>query len=76
MHVRMGDRHEFTDAHPEYFERLGEVMSTITQEVTRKGLAEPLFHIFSETVMPCPSETTGLFEEFPTWPVEVDQVRT
>ncbi|CAM9392138.1 unnamed protein product [Scytosiphon promiscuus] len=74
MHVRMGDRHKFTDMHPEYFERLEEVMSTVSQEVTRRGLAEPMFHIFSETVMPCPSEKKGLFHEFPTWPVAADEV--
>lgn len=74
MHVRMGDRHKFTDMHPEYFEHLEEVMSTISQEVTRKGLAQPLFHIFSETVMTCPWDDTGLFDEFPTWPVATDEV--
>lgn len=74
MHVRMGDRHKFTDMHPEYFERLEGVMSTISLEVIRRGLAEPLFHVFSETIMPCPSEKTGLFDEFPTWPVAADEV--
>lgn len=74
IHVRMGDRHRFADEHPDYVKRLEEVMSTISQEVTRKGLPEPLFHIFSETVDSCPSEKTGVFGEFPAWPVTSDQV--
>lgn len=49
-------------------------MSVISEEVTRIGLPEPLFHVFSETVEPCPSETTGAFDEFPAWPVTADQV--
>lgn len=74
VHLRMGDRHRFTDRHPEYMEFLEDVMSRISQEVTRKGLPEPLFHVFSETVEPCPSEKTGAFAEFPAWPVTADQV--
>lgn len=75
VHVRMGDRHSFTDKHPDYLKRLEEVMSTISHEVTRKGQPEPLFHVFSETAKPCPSEKTGAFSEFPAWPVAIDQVR-
>lgn len=74
IHVRMGDRHKFTDMHTDYFDRLEEVMSTISKEVTLKGLAKPLFHLFSETVKSCPSEETGIFEEFPSWPVVNDEV--
>ena len=50
-------------------------MTTVSHEVVGKGLEPPLFHIFSETLNPCPSGETGLFDEFPTWPVELDQVR-
>lgn len=74
VHVRMGDRKSFTDNHPDYLERLEDVMSIISQEVAGKGLAEPLFHVFSETVEPCPSENTGSFDEFPSWHVTADQV--
>ncbi|CAM9391908.1 unnamed protein product, partial [Scytosiphon promiscuus] len=74
VHVRMGDRHRFADKHPDYVKRLEDVMSTISHEVTQKGLPEPLFHVFSETVDPCPSETTGVFGEFRAWPVVDDQV--
>ncbi|CAM9392060.1 unnamed protein product [Scytosiphon promiscuus] len=74
VHVRMGDRHRFADKHPEYVNLLEDVMSTISHEVTQKGLLEPLFHVFSETVNPCPSEKTGVFGEFPAWPVTADQV--
>lgn len=71
----MGDRREFQDGTLYYFQLLDLFMSTVSQEVVAKGLAPPLFHVFSETLIPCPPEETGLFEEFPTWPVELDQVR-
>ncbi|CAN0180876.1 unnamed protein product [Scytosiphon promiscuus] len=74
MHVRMGDRRKFTDMHADYFGFLEELMSAISREVIQKGLAEPLFHVFSETVAQCPSEETGFFEEFPTWPVAANEV--
>ncbi|CAM9177227.1 unnamed protein product, partial [Hapterophycus canaliculatus] len=74
VHVRMGDRRAFYDGNPEYFALLETIMSTITEELRNKGLRDPLFHVFSETLIPCPSEATGLFEEFPAWPVELDQV--
>lgn len=76
MHVRLGDRREFQDANTDYFEMLDLVMHKISEEVVgHVGLAPPLFHVFSETTSPCPSERTGLFEEFPTWPAALDQVR-
>lgn len=50
-------------------------MDTVSQEVVRKGLEPPRFHVFSETIKPCPSADFGLFDEFPTWPVALDQVR-
>ncbi|CAN0194489.1 unnamed protein product, partial [Scytosiphon promiscuus] len=49
-------------------------MATVSQQVELKGLATPLFHVFTETFLPCPSEQTGLFNEFPAWPVAADQV--
>lgn len=75
LHVRMGDRREFQDGNLEYFQLLELIMKTIAEEVVYMGLPKPLFHIFSETLAPCPSEETGLFDEFPTWPVSLDQVR-
>lgn len=74
IHVRMGDRREFQDGSLGYFQLLDLLMDKFSLEVVGKGLEQPLFHIFSETVIPCPPEHTGLFEEFPTWPVELDQV--
>lgn len=74
VHVRMGDRRAFYDGNPEYFVLLETMMDTITEELRWKGSSDPLFHVFSETLIPCPSEATGLFEEFPTWPVKLDQV--
>lgn len=71
----MGDRREFQDGNEEYFQLLELIMTTMSVEVVDKGLQKPLFHVFSETLVPCPSENTGLFDEFPTWPVGVDQVR-
>lgn len=51
-------------------------METVADEFRERGLPEPLFHVFSETLSPCPSTVTGQFDEFPTWPVELDRVRT
>lgn len=70
----MGDRREFQDGNLEYFHMLEVIMKTIAEEVMDMGLPKPLFHIFSETLAPCPSGETGLFDEFPTWPVGLDQV--
>lgn len=70
----MGDRRAFQEGTLDYFQLLGLFMNTVTHEVVAKGLAPPLFHVFSETIVPCPSEETGLFDEFPIWPVELDQV--
>ena len=70
----MGDRREFQDGTLDYVQLLDLFMLTVSQEVVAKGLASPLFHVFSEALVPCPSEATGLFDEFPTWPVELDQV--
>ena len=74
IHVRMGDRREYQDGNLDYFQLLDLFMSTFSQEVVGKGLESPLFHVFSETLVPCPSGETGFFDEFPTWPVELDQV--
>eukprot|EP00752_Nemacystus_decipiens_P015660 g13975.t1 len=75
VHVRLGDRREFQDADEEYFQRLQLIMDTVTAEVVRRELRAPLFHVFSETLAPCPSEETGLFDEFPTWPVRMEQIQ-
>eukprot|EP00904_Undaria_pinnatifida_P013653 jgi/Undpi1/9418/HiC_scaffold_27.g11875.m1 len=74
IHVRMGDRREFQDGSLDYFALLDLFMATVSQQVVGKGLVPPLFHIFSETLVPCPSGETGLFDEFPVWPVELDQI--
>lgn len=42
--------------------------------VVGSGQPPPLFHVFSEVQVPCPDSETALFQEFPTWPVELDQV--
>lgn len=75
MHVRMGDRREYQDGSLDYFNLLNQFMDTFSREAAGKGLERPMFHIFSETVQPCPSRETGLFDEFPLWPAELDQVR-
>ena len=71
----MGDRREFQDGTLNYFRLLDVFMHTVSQTVVGKGLAPPLFHIFSETLLPCPSKQSGFFDEFPAWPVQLDQVR-
>ena len=67
----MGDRrHYFRHEESEqYFILLELFMDTVSKEVVRKGLDPPVFHVFSETLVPCPSEDTGIFDEFPSWPV-------
>eukprot|EP00903_Cladosiphon_okamuranus_P019865 g18259.t1 len=75
LHVRLGDRREFQDGSDEYFQLLEQIMNTITVEVVQRGLQAPLFHVFSETLVPCPPEETGLFDEFPRWPVGIDKIQ-
>ena len=75
VHVRMGDRREFQGGSAEYLDLLEAIMNTISTEAVGRGLQSPLFHVFSETVVPCPSGEAGIFEEFPTWPVGIEKVR-
>ena len=65
----MGDRRAILGDRLEYFSYLEKFMDTVSKEVIGRGLQPPLFHIFSETLVPCPSEDAGIFDEFPTWPV-------
>lgn len=74
LHVRMGDRRELQATLPEYFRLLELFMDTVSTEVVGMGLEPPLFHVFSETLMPCPSADTGRFDEFPAWPLMLAQV--
>lgn len=69
----MGDRREYQDGSLEYLLLLDAFMDTFSKQVVEMGLETPLFHIFSETLLPCPSKN-GSFDEFPAWPVNVDQV--
>lgn len=69
----MGDRREYQDGSLEYLLLLDAFMDSFSRQVVEMGLETPLFHIFSETLLPCPSED-GFFDEFPTWPVKLDQV--
>ncbi|CAM9182579.1 unnamed protein product [Ectocarpus sp. 8 AP-2014] len=74
VHIRMGDRRAFYDGNQQYFHNVEMIMETVADEFRQRELPEPLFHVFSETLSPCPSTVTGLFDEFPTWPVELDQI--
>lgn len=74
LHVRLGDRISAAARNPDYIHHLEALMDLISLAVQEKGLASPLFHVFTQTFMPCPSEETALFDEFPSWPLEVDQV--
>lgn len=73
IHIRMGDRRAMLGESLGYFYLLEQFMDTVSKEVVRKGLVPPLFHVFSETLIPCPQDDTGIFDEFPSWPVH--QVR-
>lgn len=74
IHVRMGDRRPPPEILLPYYNYLEKMIASITNVVLGKGLEPPLFHIFSETLKPCPSPETGAFEEFPTWPIDLNQV--
>lgn len=75
IHVRLGDRLKtLKSSMNSYFEYLERFMDRVTTAVTQRGLDPPTFHVFSETVEPCPSEETGTFPEFPIWPIEPYQV--
>ena len=58
-----------------YIENLEGVMDVISTATEEKKMRPPLFHVFTETLMPCPSQETGLFDEFPSWAIEADQVQ-
>ena len=70
----MGDRRALYDGNTEYFELLERLMGNISDTITAKGLHPPLFHVFSEALQRCPSGDSGIFDEFPSWPVTLDQV--
>lgn len=71
----MGDRTSIQgNPRSTYFDRLHDFMDVVTEAVVAKGLFAPMFHVFTETKLPCPSGETGIFPEFPAWPVEIDQV--
>lgn len=73
----MGDREMYVEkGFSAYFEYLEAFMNTVTRVVEEDmGMQAPLFHVFSETMEPCPNTETGIFDEFPEWPVQMDQVR-
>lgn len=75
IHIRLGDRKGVDQATVKYLELLETFMDTVSAAVVEQGYSAPLFHIFSETVAPCPWPSTNAFSEFPNWPVEPDQVR-
>lgn len=76
IHIRLGDRRYLEKTSTEYFALLDGFMDTVTAEVMQLGGKPPLFHVFSETMVPCPNMETGFFEEFSSWaPVEKEQVR-
>lgn len=60
--------------HGTYVRLLEEFIEVVTNRVVDKTRNKPVFHIFSETALPCPSLHNGTFAEFPFWPVEIDQV--
>lgn len=75
IHIRLGDRSSSPESRAQHLRLLEEFMVALTDVMAEVGMQPPLFHVFSETEQPCPSPETGVFDEFPTWPVEIDQVR-
>lgn len=76
IHVRLGDRaHMMNEENDNYFRLLEGFMEVVTGRVLARGYDAPVFHVFSETSLPCPTSGNGTFMEFPHWPVEIDQVR-
>lgn len=75
MHIRLGDRSASDESLAEHIQLLKELVVDVSDIMAERSMKPPLFHIFSETKEPCPSLNTGTFDEFPTWPVEIDQVR-
>ena len=77
IHVRLGDRSKLiVEDFEAYIVLLESFMDTVTESVLDRGLDKPVFHVFSETSVPCPSLANGTFAEFRMWPVETDQVCT
>lgn len=75
IHIRLGDRMGLQEVSQDYFLLLEEFMRDVTEAVLRQDVDSPIFHVFTETLQPCPHKQTGLFKELPMWPVEMDQVR-
>ena len=73
--MRQGDIRLPFEILSKYLSALEELMDTVTEVVEEKGLEPPLFHIFSETIKPCPSLETKSFDEFPTWAIESHEVK-
>lgn len=76
--MRLGDRKDqqgdsLSSFPGDYFALLEAFMDTVTSAVVTRGHERPVFHIFSETHLPCPSDD-GSFPEFPDWPVEMGEV--
>ena len=73
--MRLGDVLPPFEILSKYLSAVEELMDTVTEVVKEKALEPPLFHIFSETIKPCPSLETNSFDEFPTWAIESHQVK-
>lgn len=74
LHVRLGDRVVYF--HDDGIGHLGHLeafMETVRKTALVYG-RETMFHVFSETSLPCPEEN-GFFSEFPNWQVSMDQVK-
>ena len=73
--MRLGDVLLPFESLSKYLTAIEEMMGVMTEVVEEKGLEPPLFHIFSETIKPCPSLETNSFDEFPAWAIEPQQVK-
>ena len=74
-HVRLGDRLQYENENPHHIRFLEDLMNLISRTVEEKSLSPPLFHVYTETRKSCPSRQTKTFDEFPSWPLEENEVR-
>lgn len=71
----MGDRAGLDKTPEEFLTRLDRFMEAVTEVTAEFGIPPPVFHVFSESQQPCPRANTATFEDFPSWPVDMDEVK-
>ena len=75
MHIRLGDRAKIArDVLKSERDHIIQLINVIAQEAEALDQLTPLFHIYSETELPCPSLEDGVFPEFPEWAIAPNEV--